>query len=43
MFEIPSRHDVTKVVLNADVVRNRRQPLLVTKGEAPVESQQESA
>ncbi len=43
MFEVPSRKDVTKVVLNADVVRNGRQPLLVTKGEVAVESQQESA
>lgn len=43
MFEIPSRPDITRVVVNADVVRNGREPLLVTKGEAPVESQQESA
>ena len=43
MFEIPSRQDVTKVVLNADVVRNGRQPLLVTKGETRAEPRQESA
>ncbi|MCY3800223.1 MAG: ATP-dependent Clp protease ATP-binding subunit ClpX [Chloroflexi bacterium] len=43
MFEIPSRQDVTKVVLNADVVRNRRQPLLVTKSEPQAEPRQESA
>ena len=43
MFEIPSRQDVTKVVLNADVVRNGRQPLLVTKGETQAEPRQESA
>ena len=43
MFEIPSRQDVTKVVLNADVVRNRRQPLLVTKSEPQAEPRQETA
>ena len=43
MFEIPSRQDVTKVVLNADVVRNGRQPLLVTKGETQPKPRRESA
>ena len=43
MFEIPSRKDVAKVVVNADVARNGRDPLLVTKSEAPDEPQQETA
>ena len=43
MFEVPSRKDVAKVVINADVARNGRSPLLVTKSEAPDERQQETA
>ena len=33
MFEIPSRGDVKKCVINADTILNKHGPILVTKGE----------
>jgi ATP-dependent Clp protease ATP-binding subunit ClpX len=31
MYDIPSRNDVTKCIVNADTIRFRRRPLLVTR------------
>ncbi len=33
MYEIPSRNDVKKVVINGDVIAQNHKPLLVTRGE----------
>ena len=33
MYEIPSRGDVKKCVINADTIVNKHEPILVTKGE----------
>jgi ATP-dependent Clp protease ATP-binding subunit ClpX len=33
MYEIPSRSDIKKVVINGDVIRSHHKPLLVTRGE----------
>ncbi len=33
MYEIPSRADVKKVIINGDVIKLRNKPLLVTRGE----------
>ena len=43
MYMIPSRPDVKKVVVNADVVRNKVPPLLVTRSSADLEDEAESA
>ncbi|MHB1415705.1 MAG: ATP-dependent Clp protease ATP-binding subunit ClpX [Chloroflexota bacterium] len=37
MYEIPSRGDVDKCVINADTINRKRGPILVTKGERPNE------
>ncbi len=36
MYEIPSRPDVKKCVLNGDTIRNRKRPLLLTRTGQPV-------
>ncbi len=36
MFEIPSRDDIRKVVVNADSIRGRRRPLILSAAEAPL-------
>ncbi len=33
MYEIPSRTDVKKIVINGDVIRSHHKPLLVTRGD----------
>jgi ATP-dependent Clp protease ATP-binding subunit ClpX len=33
MYEIPSRADVKKVIINGDVITARNKPLLITRGE----------
>jgi ATP-dependent Clp protease ATP-binding subunit ClpX len=33
MYEIPSRSDIKKVVINGDVIKSHHKPLLVTRGE----------
>ncbi len=44
MYEIPSRADVKKVIINADVISQRSKPLLITRTErAPAYSEDESA
>ena len=43
MYLIPSRPDVTKVVVNADVVRNMVPPLLVTQSKASIQDEAETA
>ena len=44
MYEIPSRADVKKVVINGDVITQRNKPLLVTRTErSTVYSEDESA
>jgi ATP-dependent Clp protease ATP-binding subunit ClpX len=43
MYLVPSRPDVIKVVVNADVVRNKVPPLLVTRSESAMEDEAESA
>lgn len=37
MFEIPSRADVKKCVINADAILRKHGPILVTKGDKPTE------
>lgn len=43
MYEIPSRQDVRKCVINADTIRRQARPLLLTNAELPVEWEKESA
>jgi ATP-dependent Clp protease ATP-binding subunit ClpX len=44
MYEIPSRADVKKVVINDEVITSRHKPMLVTRGERnPAYSEDESA
>ncbi|MBI4670202.1 MAG: ATP-dependent Clp protease ATP-binding subunit ClpX [Chloroflexi bacterium] len=43
MYEIPSRQDVRKCVINADTIRRKARPLLLTHAELPVEWEKESA
>jgi len=37
MYEIPSRNDVKKCVINAETIRNRKSPLLVNSAGRPVD------
>ena len=37
MFEIPSRADVKKVVINGDVIRDHKPPLLISRGDRILE------
>jgi ATP-dependent Clp protease ATP-binding subunit ClpX len=44
MYEIPSRADVKKVVINGDVIADQHKPLLITRSErANTYSEDESA
>ena len=43
MYEIPSRTDVKKVIINGDVIKSQHKPLLVTRGGGNVYSEDESA
>lgn len=43
MYEIPSRQDVRKCIINADTIRHKARPTLLTNAEAPVEWDKESA
>jgi len=43
MYEIPSRADVKKVIINGDVIKSQHKPLLVTRGGSNVYSEDESA
>ncbi len=45
MYEIPSRGDVKKVIINSDVINSHSKPLLVTRSErnSPTYSENESA
>lgn len=43
MYEIPSRADVKKVVINGDVIKSQHEPLLVTRGGGNAYSEDESA
>lgn len=43
MYEIPSRQDIRKCVINADTIRSKTRPLLLTHAELPVEWEKESA
>jgi ATP-dependent Clp protease ATP-binding subunit ClpX len=36
MFEIPSREDIRKVVVNADVIRRKSRPLILAESERPL-------
>lgn len=42
MYEIPSRQDIRKCIINADTIRNKTRPLLLTHAELPVEWEKES-
>jgi len=37
MYEIPSRHDVRKCVINADTIRHKSGPLLLTQADKVVQ------
>ncbi len=41
MYEIPSRKDVRKCLINGDTIRNKSKPILLTQTEHPVEWQHE--
>jgi ATP-dependent Clp protease ATP-binding subunit ClpX len=41
MYEIPSRSDVVKCVVNADTIRRRTRPLLLTQADRPVSWEEE--
>ncbi len=43
MYEIPSRSDVKKVIINGDVIKSQHEPLLVTRGGGNAYSEDESA
>jgi ATP-dependent Clp protease ATP-binding subunit ClpX len=43
MYEIPSRPDVKKVIINGDVIKSQHEPLLVTRGGGSAYSEDESA
>ncbi len=43
MYEIPSRPDVKKVIINGDVIKSQHEPLLVTRGGGNAYSEDESA
>ena len=43
MFTVPSRQDIAKVVVNADVIKTGRPPLFVTRGGRDSETEAESA
>ena len=43
MYEIPSRTDIKKVIINGDVIKSQHKPLLVTRGGGNVYSEDESA
>ncbi len=43
MYEIPSRQDIRKCIINADTIRTKSRPLLLTHAEIPVEWEKESA
>ncbi len=43
MYLVPSRPDVTKIVINADSVRNKIPPLLVTRSKKSMEDEAETA
>ena len=40
MYEIPSRNDVRRCIINADTIKNGKTPLLVTRSERVVELEQ---
>jgi ATP-dependent Clp protease ATP-binding subunit ClpX len=40
MYDIPSLEGVRKCVVNADVIKNRTQPLLMTVNDRPIELQE---
>ena len=40
MYEIPSRHDVTKCLITAETIKNKTKPVLLTQTEVPADSQQ---
>jgi len=37
MYEIPSRRDIRKCIVNADTIRRKQRPLLLTQSERPVD------
>ena len=39
MYEIPSRGDVRKCIINAETIRNRKRPILLNSGGTPVEEE----
>jgi ATP-dependent Clp protease ATP-binding subunit ClpX len=41
MYEIPSRRDVRRCVINGDTIRNKTKPILLTQTELPVDWQKE--
>ena len=41
MYEIPSRRDVRKCVINGETIRNKKKPILLTQAELPVDWQEE--
>ncbi len=43
MYEIPSRSDIRKCLINADTIRSKTRPLLLTHAELPVEWEKENA
>ncbi len=40
MYEIPSRNDVVKCIVNGDTIRQRRRPLLVTRSGQEIEAEE---
>src|SRR5690606_34799625 len=40
MYEIPTRSDVKKCLINDDTILNRKMPLLLTRAERPAEFEQ---
>jgi len=43
MYEIPSRSDVQKCIVNGDTIREQRKPLLITRGGQEIDADEELA
>jgi ATP-dependent Clp protease ATP-binding subunit ClpX len=43
MYEVPSRADIKKVIINGDVIKSHHKPMLVMRGSSNIYSEDESA
>jgi ATP-dependent Clp protease ATP-binding subunit ClpX len=43
MYEVPSRADIKKVIINGDVIKSQHKPMLIMRGSSNIYSEDESA